>query len=285
MSRIRATRQDGAGTVTTERSAAPHSPRRAAEAVTAVARAALSEASRPDPAVAVLAAVQAAVGADIAGFYSHEWRGWTTPLCVTPSEARPLIPYERVPTSFALPLPPGIRHLVRDRPCQPFRIDDLVPDRVWQSSPLVSRMRRDWGRNQQLHIPVAPGVLHAESRVWVLARTRASFTDHDLDVARALAPLLTGVARHLVALADVDVSAGASRLLTSRELAVLRLSAEGLSSTTIGQRLGISTRTAQKHAENIRRKLGVHTRLDALRACGQLGVPVSDRPHAVEVGA
>lgn len=275
--------QDCVRPVTTVR-VAQQSPRRAAEAVTAVMCAALSESCRPEPAVAVLAAVQAAIGADIAGFYSHEWRGWTTPLHVTPSEARPLIPYERVPTSFALPMHPGIRHLVRDNPCQPFRIDDLVPDRVWQSSALASRMRPDWGRNQQLHIPVAPGVLHEESRVWVLARTRAAFADHDLDVARALAPLLTGVARHLAVLADVPVSAAAFRLLTPRELAVLRLTAEGLSCTTIGRRLGISMRTVQKHAEHIRRKLGVHTRLEAVRACGQLGVGASARPGALEVG-
>lgn len=37
-------------------------------------------------------------------------------------------------------------------------------------------------------------------------------------------------------------------------------------------RLGISARTAQKHAEHIYRKLGVHNRYDALRACTGLGL-------------
>ena len=257
---------------------------RAAQAVSTVAYAALSERVRPDPALAVLAAAQAAISADIGGFYSHEWRGWTTPLHVTPTEARPLIPYERVPTAFALALHPAIRYLVHGQPTDPFRITDLVPDRVWQSSALASRMRPNWGRNQQLHIPVAAGVLSEESQVWVLARTGAAFTDRDVDVARALAPLLTGVARHLHTLRGVRVSAQASALLTPREVAVLRLTAEGCTSEAIGLRLGMSMRTAQKHTENIRRKLGVHSRADAVRAVGDLGIegclPAADRRPA-----
>lgn len=259
---------------------AGHVTRHAAEAVSAVAYAALSDAAGPGPALAVLAAAQAAIGADIGGFYSHQWRGWTTPLHITPSEARPLIPYERVPTAFALPMHPAIRHLVQRQPTDPFRITDLVPDRVWQSSALASRMRRQWGRNQQLHIPVAPGFLREESQVWVLGRTRSAFTERDLDIARSLAPLLTGVARHLAALRDVQVSAEAMRLLTPREIAVLRLISEGSSSTAIGLRLGMSMRTAQKHTEHIRLKLGVHTRIDAVRVSGELGMERPLRGYA-----
>jgi DNA-binding CsgD family transcriptional regulator len=262
-----------------------HAARRAVEAVTAVAFAAISESSGPDPGLAVLAAVQAAIGADIGGFYSHEWRGWTTPLQVTPSEARPLIPYERVPTAFALPMHPAIRHLVQQRPVDPFRITDLVADRVWQSSALASRMRPEWGRNQQLHIPVAPGYLRDESRVWVLARTRSAFTDRDLATAAALAPVLTAFAHHLAVHADAALPPQVVQLLTPREVAVLRLIGEGSSSGAIGLRLGMSMRTAQKHTEHIRQKLGVHTRLDAVRAVHELGVGDPARRRMLNVEA
>jgi DNA-binding CsgD family transcriptional regulator len=242
------------------------SPPGPAEALQAVVYELLSDRSGPDVATTALTAAQAAIGAEISGYYSHEWHGWTTPLRVMPSRARSIIPYERVPTSFALPMHPGIRHLVRDRPFDPFRITDLVPDRVWQSSALASRMRPDWGRNQQLHIPVIPGFLSGESQVWVLARTASSFTDRNRDMARAIAPVLSAVARHVSAVRDARFSSAALEL-TPRERAVLQLTSEGLTSASIGLRLGISTRTAQKHAEHIYRKLGVRSRADAIRLC------------------
>jgi DNA-binding CsgD family transcriptional regulator len=253
---------------------------RSAAAVAEVAYATLTDAAGPRTGAAVLSAVQAAIGADIAGYYSHEWFGWTTPLLVTPAVARPLIPYERVPTAFALPMHPAIGHLVLDRPTRPFRITDLVADRVWQSSALASRMRPDWGRNQQLHIPVAPGVLAQESQVWVLARTAGAFSDQDVDVADALAPMLTAVARFLADQPGRGLTA-ASRVLTSREVQVLQLSAGGLSSGVIGLRLGTSPRTVQKHLEHVHRKLGVRSTQDAIRVSTELGLDVRavrDRP-------
>jgi pimeloyl-ACP methyl ester carboxylesterase/DNA-binding CsgD family transcriptional regulator len=48
--------------------------------------------------------------------------------------------------------------------------------------------------------------------------------------------------------------------LTGRELEVARLVADGLTNHAIASRLGIAPRTAESHAENIRRKLGVRSR-------------------------
>lgn len=50
--------------------------------------------------------------------------------------------------------------------------------------------------------------------------------------------------------------------LTPREEEVLELVADGLSNREIAERLGISTRTAQKHLENLFKKLGVHDRTE-----------------------
>ncbi|MDW7709425.1 MAG: response regulator transcription factor [Deferrisomatales bacterium] len=48
------------------------------------------------------------------------------------------------------------------------------------------------------------------------------------------------------------------RELTHRERELLALVAEGLTSREIGDRLGISSRTADKHKSNIMRKLNIH---------------------------
>ena len=48
--------------------------------------------------------------------------------------------------------------------------------------------------------------------------------------------------------------------LTPRELDVLRLSAEGLTSAQIAKRLGISARTANQHIDNVADKLGTRNR-------------------------
>ena len=54
--------------------------------------------------------------------------------------------------------------------------------------------------------------------------------------------------------------AAAAAGLTRRETEVARLIAGGATDREIGDRLGISTRTVEKHAENVRSKLGVESR-------------------------
>lgn len=60
--------------------------------------------------------------------------------------------------------------------------------------------------------------------------------------------------------------------LTAREREVLALVAEGCSNLDIGSRLGISIKTAKKHRENIRRKLGISTAVQATRVAARLGL-------------
>jgi pimeloyl-ACP methyl ester carboxylesterase/DNA-binding CsgD family transcriptional regulator len=59
--------------------------------------------------------------------------------------------------------------------------------------------------------------------------------------------------------------------LTGRELEVAELIAAGLTNQAIASRLGIAPRTAESHAENIRRKLGVRSR-------AQIAAWVTGRP-------
>jgi len=48
--------------------------------------------------------------------------------------------------------------------------------------------------------------------------------------------------------------------LTARQIEVSRLLARGMSAASIAERLGISMRTAEHHAEHVLRKLGVNSR-------------------------
>jgi DNA-binding NarL/FixJ family response regulator len=60
--------------------------------------------------------------------------------------------------------------------------------------------------------------------------------------------------------------------LTRREQEVLRLTADGLSSSEIARHLFISPRTAETHRANVMRKLGVHSRTDLVRIAIERGM-------------
>jgi DNA-binding CsgD family transcriptional regulator len=54
--------------------------------------------------------------------------------------------------------------------------------------------------------------------------------------------------------------------VTKREQQILRLMGEGLSSTEMSERLGISRSTVKTHTHNLLKKLGVDGRAQAVRA-------------------
>lgn len=60
--------------------------------------------------------------------------------------------------------------------------------------------------------------------------------------------------------------------LTSREVQVLELLAEGLSNKTIAERLGISDQTVKFHVASISGKLGAVNRTDAVRRAVRRGL-------------
>ncbi len=63
-----------------------------------------------------------------------------------------------------------------------------------------------------------------------------------------------------------------AEILTERQRQVLHLAAEGLSSTAIGRRLGISPRTVETHRANVIRRLGLRSRTDLIRYALQHGI-------------
>ena len=61
-------------------------------------------------------------------------------------------------------------------------------------------------------------------------------------------------------------------LLTNREREVLQLTAQGLSTAEIGERLSISPRTAETHRTNLQRKLGLQGTADLVRFAVERGL-------------
>ena len=60
--------------------------------------------------------------------------------------------------------------------------------------------------------------------------------------------------------------------LTTRELEVLRILAGGMSTSVAAESLGISTATLRAHVQAILRKLGAHSRLEAVAEAARLGL-------------
>jgi DNA-binding NarL/FixJ family response regulator len=70
---------------------------------------------------------------------------------------------------------------------------------------------------------------------------------------------------------DADY-AGLDEPLTSREVQVLELLAEGLANKAIAARLGISDQTVKFHVASISSKLGAVNRTDAVRRAVRRGL-------------
>ena len=241
--------------------------RRSVNAVVDVAIAALSAPPGADPLHSVLRALQTAVGADAAGLYEHVRGGDTITVDVSPDEIWRRLPYTQLPTHIAAGLHPSIDHLLTNDPAQPFSVTDLVSERQWHNMKLAALMRPDWGRNYQMSIPV-PGACHeTRSSVWILGRTDSNFSVDDQLVCSWIQPILTVVTNHRANVTDdVDWTAQG---LTQRELLIVSMVARDLSAPRIAAKLGISSRTVEKHKERAYRKMDIHSRYEAAQVLRQ----------------
>ena len=119
--------------------------------------------------------------------------------------------------------------------------------------------------------PEGVGAPHSFARVMAFARREPGFGGRDLSLLQRACVPLAGLwpfaARcHQLRQADHAVHRLAElHQMTSREIQVLALLAEGLLATSIASRLDLSPRTVHKHLGNIYRKLGVHDRLVAVK--------------------
>jgi len=102
---------------------------------------------------------------------------------------------------------------------------------------------------------------------------------------RALAGELVLPADDLSSLVDritaADGNVGGAdglRSLTPREREILQTLAGGASTAEVAEAFGISPLTVQSHVKNILAKLGVHSKVDAVRIAWRHGVATASRP-------
>ncbi len=80
--------------------------------------------------------------------------------------------------------------------------------------------------------------------------------------------------------ADAGLASGRAGGLTSRQLQILRLAANGASNRDIGARLGLSEGTVKQHMTRIFKRLGVQNRAEAVARLGVgMGRPGLPDPH------
>jgi DNA-binding CsgD family transcriptional regulator len=203
---------------------------------------------------------------DLRGTASHRWAG-------TPRET-PMSPAGFHQFAIGHPLTRAHR---RPGGSAPLRLSDVASPRE------IRRTGRELGMPHVLTIPLAVTPRHLCAVA--LMRSGPDFPARGLQLAWQIQPALVGIR----ALRDrmsphqpgpagppwpCDADTGIP--VTSRELAVLDLMADGLIAAAIARQLGISPRTVSKHIENIYRKLGTHDRTSAVlrgQAMGLLPVP------------
>lgn len=115
-----------------------------------------------------------------------------------------------------------------------------------------------------------------DSAFFVIARDRRDFDADDLVLARYVQRSLVTLDKQVRVLASG--SPGSARTtevgLTGRQLAVLQLLCNGLSTRQAARRLACSPRTVEKHLQHVYRKLEVRDRVNAMRVARLAGVVV-----------
>lgn len=154
------------------------------------------------------------------------------------------------------------------------------------ASDYLEELRAD-GIDQQLWIPVSS--LASGPQIIGVCRDADAYSEDQLHIAQLAQRVIVLVHRHVAALSGLTSlqwqdSADALRL-TPRQVAVLGLAAEGLTSAAIGRRLHLSPRTVHRHLENAYRRLQVTDRVSAVRRLERAGLLPCARTNAdVEPG-
>ncbi len=110
----------------------------------------------------------------------------------------------------------------------------------------------------------ASGYLVKSSTVEVLAGGVRGIAAGETVIGEEFVPKLLADASHRTASGRPEI--------TDREREVLALVAEGLGNRAIGEQLGIASRTAQKHVENLFRKFAVHDRTQLVTKAFRAGL-------------
>ncbi|MEU0884783.1 LuxR C-terminal-related transcriptional regulator [Lentzea sp. NPDC005914] len=166
------------------------------------------------------------------------------------------------------------RHYVTTGDRTPLAVTDFVSQRVWQQTGVYDSVHSLTAATHNIALPLAApaGVLHSI----LLGRAGRDFDSRERAYLHRVQPLLLRADAHHRHLRQFRKAAGgadpASCGITPRELTVLTLLCEGLTTAAIARRLKIAPGTANKHRENLYRKLGTSDRVSTVLRAQQLGL-------------
>jgi DNA-binding CsgD family transcriptional regulator len=161
---------------------------------------------------------------------------------------------------------PTVSYGVRSGDSSPYRMSDLRPLHQFSNTELYTDFYAKIGLRYELSFAVRCGP--DQVLAIGLNRKTSDYTDRELALLRLVAPHIIRVQQHFRPTDDPRRArcAGVHVHLTARERDVLDGARAAKTNREIGTALGISSRTVQKHLENIFRKLNVHRRTAAALA-------------------
>ncbi|MFS8104506.1 LuxR C-terminal-related transcriptional regulator [Lentzea alba] len=164
------------------------------------------------------------------------------------------------------------QHYVATGDRTPLAVTDFVTQRAWQQTGVYDSVHSLTAATHNIALPLAApaGSLHAI----LLGRAGRDFDHRERAYLHRVQPLLLRADAHHRHLRQVRKASGPVDTcgLTPRELTVLSLLAEGLTTGAIARRLAIAPGTANKHRENLYRKLGTTDRVSTVLRAQQMGI-------------
>jgi DNA-binding NarL/FixJ family response regulator len=144
--------------------------------------------------------------------------------------------------------------------CDGVRATRLIRDRTSTNVVLVADGEDDALLLDAVHAG-ATGFVSRESPIEALIDAARAVARGDVAIPpRMLARLIAGLVRRR---REQEIAMRVSGTLTPREREILLLVADGADNEAIAQRLVISPETVRTHTQNLLRKLGLHSRLEA----------------------
>ncbi|MDX6284522.1 MAG: hypothetical protein QOG53_7 [Frankiales bacterium] len=171
----------------------------------------------------------------------------------------------------------------------PVRVSDVIDVDDFTRTHAYRVLLAPRALRHQMVLPLVVAAHGQAGEALAFSRADRDFGHRDLALAAAVQPVLTALhlARGAGAERSETVEASGDEPesdhgLTHREREVLVHLSSGMTAVAVGRLLSISSRTVNKHAENVYAKLRVHNRQEAINVCRRLGMmdPSRSAPRA-----
>ena len=152
-------------------------------------------------------------------------------------------------------------------------IGDVATDRAWRRTAFYNEWCREVHIEPQARVVFGSAGTPIQRTLMIDVADDAGRTFGDRE--RTLLKLIRPTFLRLLAAADAAAESHRALGLTRRELEILDLVREGLTNGEIATKLFVTPGTIRTHLENAFRKIGAHTRTEAITRLAEIGHPWS----------